>query len=166
MPNDDRPGLIYKLTGAPPAIGPLGVAARVVVGAVLIGLALFWRDPAWRDPVLGLAVMPAIVVGLIALRVRRSPAPLRATGPAGHLLNAAVFVPLFALPATAGAAFLFYGASMLVAATRRSGGCEVTAISNTLLDRDDEVGCMLFAPVDIAEARLRRRPSTGRLGPR
>jgi hypothetical protein len=160
------PGLIQKLTGAPPAIGPVGVAARVVVGAVLIGLALFWNDPRWHDPVFGLVVMPAILAGLIALRARRSRAPLRATGPVGHVLNAAVFVPLFALPATVGSALLFYGASMLVAATRRSGGCEVTAISNTLLERDDEVGCMLFAPVDIAEARLRRRPLTSELGPR
>jgi hypothetical protein len=163
MPGDGRPGLIQKLTGAPPAIGPVGVAARIVGGAVLVGLALFWRDPSWRDPLFGLVVMPAIVAGLIALRARRSPAPLRATGPVGHLLNAAVFVPLLALPATVGSALLFYGASMLIAATRRSGGCEVTAISNTFLQRDDEVGCMLFAPVDIAEARLRRPPSSAGL---
>lgn len=45
---------------------------------------------------------------------------------------------------------------MLVAAFRRSGGCEVTAISNALLGRDDQVGCALFAPVDLAEAQVRR----------
>jgi hypothetical protein len=64
-------------------------------------------------------------------------------------------IPLFSLPATAGASFLFYGASMLVAAARRGGGCQVTAISNALLKRDDQVGCPLFAPLDIAEVRLR-----------
>ncbi|MGH2989615.1 MAG: hypothetical protein ACRDMA_07090 [Solirubrobacterales bacterium] len=147
-----------------PAIGPLGVAARVVVGLALIGLALFWRDPSWWDAGLGLIVFPAFVFALVALRARRSPAPLRAVGPSGHLLNAVVFVPLFLFPATAGAAFLFYGSSMLVAATRRSGGCEITAISNTLLDRDDQVGCMLFAPVDIAEDRLRRSTATSESG--
>jgi hypothetical protein len=53
---------------------------------------------------------------------------------------------------------------MIVAATRRGGGCEITAISNTVLDRDNEVGCMFFAPVDVVEARLRRGPSASQVG--
>jgi hypothetical protein len=145
------------------SIGPAGISARLAVGLGLIALALFWRDPAWSDVLLGLIVLPVIVVALTAWRARRSPALLRATGPIGHLFNAAVFVPLFLLPATAGAAFLFYGSSMLVAARRRGGGCEVTAISNTVLGRDDQVGCMIFAPIDIAEAQLRR--DKGAIGP-
>jgi hypothetical protein len=32
-------------------IGPIGAAARLVVGTTLIVLALFWRDPHWRDAV-------------------------------------------------------------------------------------------------------------------
>ncbi len=89
----------------------------------------------------------------------------------GHALNLAVMIPLLWLPATAGAALLFVGASMLVAAARRSGGCEVTAISNVVLNRDDQVGCPLFAPLDAAEARLKRgrrkteSPGVGALGP-
>jgi hypothetical protein len=162
MANENRPGLFYK---PQPGIGPIGALARFVVGAVLIGLALFWREPNWRDPVFGLVVMPAIAVGLIALRARHSPAPLRATGPVGHALNAAVFIPLFALPATAGPAFFFYGASMLIAGTRRSGGCEVTAIPNMVLNRHDAVGCMLFVPVDFAEAKLGRHVSTSGASP-
>jgi hypothetical protein len=63
---------------------------------------------------------------------------------------------LFVIPATVGAALLFYGASMIVAALRRAGGCEVTALSNALLHRDDQVGCVLFAPIDLAEQRARR----------
>ena len=96
------------------------------------------------------------MTALLALRARRGAQAVRATGPLGHLANAAIFVPLFAHPATVGSAMLFYGGSMLLAATRRSGGCEVTAISNAVLDRDDQVGCVLFAPLDLAEARLRR----------
>jgi hypothetical protein len=137
-------------------IGPAGVCARVAVGLTLIYLAFFWRDPSWVDPLVGLVVMPYAVTGLLALRARHEQRPLRATGPLGHVANAAVFVPLFAHPATAGAAFLFYGGSMLVAAARRAGGCEVTALANAHLNRDDQVGCVLFAPVDLAEARLRR----------
>jgi len=75
--------------------------------------------------------------------------------PGRALVNAAVFTPLFLIPATAGGAFLFYGSSMLVAAARRSGGCEVTAIANVALGRDDQVGCVLFAPIDAVEAGRR-----------
>jgi hypothetical protein len=160
-PTDQDRRLTHGVTVAAAGIGPIGIAARVLVGLTLIGLALFWRDPASDDAVLGLVVFPSIVIALVAIRARRSPAPVRAIGPVGHLLNAVVFVPMFFIPATAGAAFIFYGVSMLVAATGRTGGCEVTAISNTLLDRDDQVGCAVFAPVDIAEARLGRRAPTG-----
>lgn len=153
----DTAGDAFAALGSP--IGAVGGAARVLVGLGLIGLALFWRDPGLWDAMLGLVVLPSIVIAAAAVHARRSPTPMRAIGPIGHLLNAAVFVPLFFIPVTAGGAFVFYGASMLVAATRRSGGCEVTAISNALLERDDQVGCMLFAPVDIAEARLRRPES-------
>jgi hypothetical protein len=140
---------------APSTLGPAGTAARVVVGLALVGLALFWWEPSWLDAALGLIVMPGLVMLALALRARRSPRPLRATGPPGHTLNAVIFVPLFVFPATAGGAALFYGASMLVSSARRSGGCEVTAVPNALLGRHDEVGCMLFAPLDLAESRLR-----------
>ena len=59
---------------------------------------------------------------------------------------------LFALPATAGPTFVFYGTSMVLAAVRRAGGCEVTAISNVLLRRDDQIGCAPFGPIDLIEA--------------
>lgn len=137
------------------SIGRAGRVARTVVGAAFIGLALFWRDPDWVDAVLGLVVAPALALGVMAWRARRSPEPLKATGPLGHAVNLAVLIPLFALPATAGAAFFFYGASMLLAAARASGGCEVTAISNAVLGREDQVGCPLFAPLDAAESSIR-----------
>jgi hypothetical protein len=137
-------------------IGPLGVLSRCCVGLNLIALAVFWNDPGWADPLIAFVVMPGVVTGLLALRARRTQCPLRATGPLGHLANCAVFVPLFLHPTTADSAMLFYGGSMLVAAARRSGGCEVTAISNAVLGRDDQVGCTVFAPVDLAEARIRR----------
>jgi hypothetical protein len=59
------------------------------------------------------------------LRARRGRPPLRATGPAGHALNAAVFLALYltpfyapALSVTSDAALIFCGASMLLAAAR------------------------------------------------
>jgi hypothetical protein len=39
---------------------------------------------------------------------------------------------------------------MLVAALRGYGGCESLAISNWLLKRDDQLGCLLFSPIDYA----------------
>jgi hypothetical protein len=136
--------------------GPIGRLARLGAGLALIAVELLVRDPSWRDAVLGLAVAPAILVALAAIRARSSPEPLRATGPIGYCVNFAVAAAAFLVPATAGAAFLFYGAAMLVAAARRQGGCEVTVVSNALLRRDDQVGCALFAPVDQAEARAGR----------
>ena len=140
----------------PRAIGPAGIAARVAVGITLVALALIWRTPHWLDFLLGLVVLPGVAIGLLAWRARHNPATLNATGPAGHVANAIVFAPLFILPATAGGAMLFYGSSMLVAAARRSGGCEVTVIANTALGRDDQVGCILFAPIDLTESAIHR----------
>jgi len=139
-------------------IGPIGAAARLVVGTALIVLALVWREPHWRDAALGLLAFPGVITTAFWLRARVRPAAVRAIGPIAQVLNIVIATVLFALPATAGPTFVFYGTSMLVAALRRAGGCEVTAISNVLLRRDDQIGCMVFAPVDLAEAQLRRSP--------
>ena len=61
---------------------------------------------------------------------------------------------------TSDAALIFYGASMLLAAARGYAGCEVLAVSNWLLRRDDQVGCVVFWPVDHLE-RGPRRPVPG-----
>jgi hypothetical protein len=53
-------------------------------------------------------------------------------------------------------AVLLYGASMLLAAVRGYGGCEVLAVSNWVLRRNDQVGCLVLAPVDHLERRWRR----------
>ena len=41
---------------------------------------------------------------------------------------------------------------MLLAAWRGHAGCESLAISNWLLRRDDQVGCVVFWPLDEVEA--------------
>ncbi|MGH7862504.1 MAG: hypothetical protein ACREOS_09730, partial [Candidatus Dormibacteraceae bacterium] len=55
---------------------------------------------------------------------------------------------------TSGAALVFYGASMLLAAARGYSGCEVLAVSNWVLRRDDQVGCMVLSPIDRLEQGL------------
>jgi hypothetical protein len=53
---------------------------------------------------------------------------------------------------------------MLLAAARGYAGCEVLAISNWLLDRDDQIGCLVFSPIDRLERSLRRPRAAGQTG--
>jgi len=105
---------------------------------------------------------PAVLLIWQSLRARRDPTRFQATGPVGTAINMAVFFALFLtwyaprLSFTSDAALIFYGASMLLAAVRGYGGCEVLAISNWVLRRDDQVGCFVLGPVDYAERRLRQ----------
>lgn len=146
------------------AIGRWGTTARLIVGLLLIGDVAYghwargFHPAAWA---LGLIGFPAILLAAQWLRTRRGRPPLRATGPAGHAVNAAVFLVLYltpwyapALSFTSDAALIFYGASMLLAAARGYAGCEVLAISNSLLRRHDQVGCLIFSALD----RLEQRP--------
>jgi hypothetical protein len=101
----------------------------------------------------GLLGFPAVLLALQWLHARRTRTPLHATGPVAHLVNLTVFGVLYLIEATSDAALLFYGASMLLAAARGYAGCEVLAVSNWLLRRDDQVGCAVFLPVDRLERR-------------
>jgi hypothetical protein len=116
-----------------------------------------FRPAAWA---LGLLGFPALLLGWQWLRTRRTPTRLQATGPVANVANIAVFLALYltpdhapALKVTSDATLIFYGASMLLAALRGYTGCEVLAVSNWLLGRDDQIGCLLFWPVDHAERR-------------
>lgn len=141
------------------AIGPVGTAARIIVGGYMVGSVI----AAGFDPlewVVGLAAFPAVLLGWQRLRTRRTPRRLVATGPIGHALTIGVFLALYLTPdyapglaVTSDAALIFFGLSMLLAAARGYGGCEVLAISNWLLRRDDQVGCIVFAPIDQVELR-------------
>jgi hypothetical protein len=151
-------------------IGVWGTAARIGVGVLLAGSVLYghaargWHPAAW---LLGLLVFPVLVLAGQWWWTRRRPAPLRVTGPVGHLLAPFVFLALYltwwyapAVAELSDAALLFYGGSMLVAAARGDAGCEVLAVSNRLLGREDQIGCAGFWPVDTIEARV--RPSMAR----
>ena len=150
------------------AIGVRGTIARTIVGLALLATVVVghstggFRLGSW---LLGLVVFPSALVAWQWARSRRGAPPLRATGPVGHTLNVLVFLALYltfwyapALSVTSDAALIFYGLSMLLAAARGYAGCEVLAVSNWLLRRDDQVGCVLFFPIDRAEARQEERP--------
>jgi hypothetical protein len=68
--------------------------------------------------------------------------------------NGMVAIPLLFLSAISGGALLFYGGSILLAAADRNAGCEVTAFSNAVLGRHDQVGRALFGAVDRPRAEL------------
>jgi hypothetical protein len=138
-------------------IGVAGTASRVLVGVALVGSVVAGHLRAFHPLpwLVGLVVFPGLLLGWQTLRARRSTRRLQATGPVAHLANVAVFVALYltpfyapALAFTSDAALLFYGTSMLLAAVRGYAGCEVLAISNWLLRRHDQIGCLLFLPVD------------------
>jgi hypothetical protein len=149
-------------------IGPLGTTARVLVGGWLLASVTWGHlsgDFHLSSWLLGLVGFPAVVLAGQWLRARRTPTPLRATGPVAHALNVAVFVALYVPDATSDAALLFYGASMWLAAVRGYAGCEVLAVSNWLLGRDDQIGCALFWPIDQEERHRGRRQAEQHPGP-
>jgi hypothetical protein len=143
-------------------IGPIGTVTRLLAAAGLLYLAFFdgasWGLE-WYDAAVGLGLLPgaAIAFGLGARRYASG--PVRFTGSAGTTANCLLLVGLGVNPYTAGGAALFYGATLVVAAWRALPGCEGTVLSNSILGRDDQVGCPLFSPIDEAERRLHARRS-------
>lgn len=146
------------------AIGPTGTLVRIVAGLGLIAVAVKLDGVGWGDLALGLIGIPAVVLLGQLVRLRFTRAPLRATGPAGHLVNCVVVAALLVPSATRPATLVWLGISMLLAAWRGYAGCESLAISNWLLRRDDQVGCIVFWPLDAVEARMtgHRIVGTGR----
>ena len=154
-------------------IGPFGTAVRVVLGILLLvfgalgariilvhGVPRLELD--WGALAVGLVGFPAVIVAFQWARSRRSESRLMQTGPLAAVINVIVtlglvIVTIYFVPAVSflgTGALVFYGASMLLAALRGYAGCEVFAVSNWLLHRDDQVGCIWLSPVDLLERRL------------
>ena len=154
-------------------IGAIGTAARIVIGSLMLlygltGGRVHVTQEQLRtgfDPVsvaIGILAFPVALLASQWLRARAEPTRFEATGSLATLINIAVFIALVLTPQyapaisfTSNAALTFYGASMLLAAARGYGGCEVLAISNWILRRDDQIGCLVLSPIDGYERRLR-----------
>ena len=157
-----------RVAGRSRAIGPAGTAARILLGGYLVGSVVEAEIADGIIPLLwglGLLAFPGFLLAAQWLRAQRGRGRLHATGPIAHLVTLAGFMALTLMPEynraidlTGDAAVIFVGTSMLLAAARGYAGCEVLAISNWLLRRDDQLGCMVFAPVDLAESQLGRQP--------
>ena len=154
-------------------IGTVGTVARIVLGPLL----LVWGAVGGRIVIVnGLSSLkldlPALAVGLVAfpliflvalwVRSLRDPEPLSATGPKETALNWVLIVVLTSTQAISPISFIgfgvvvFYGATMLLAAGLGYAGCEVSAVSNWVLRRQDEIGCPVLTPLDA----LDHRPAT------
>lgn len=146
-------------------IGPIGTVARVILGSILFGSVFYghiikgpFRPLPW---VIGLIIFPAIFITWQYLRARRNPAKLEANGPIATIINVVIFFAFYftyiyapSIDFMSDAVLVFYGLSMLLAALRGYAGCEALAISNWLLKRDDQLGCLVFGPVDYTEGKL------------
>ena len=149
------------------AIGPIGTGARIILGFILFGSVFYgqiikgpFRPLPW---VIGLLIFPALFLSWQYLRARRNPARLEATGPVASVLNVVIFFAFYftfvyapSIDFMSDAVLIFYGLSMLLIAFRGHGGCEALAISNWLLKRDDQLGCLVFLPIDHAERKFRK----------
>jgi hypothetical protein len=153
-------------------IGTIGTVARVLIGLfmLLYGLTggrvetMSGRVRTGFDPLsvaIGVVAFPVALLAWQWLRARTAQTRYEATGPLATTINIAVFIALVLTPRyapqlsfTSNAALVFYGASMLLAAARGYGGCEVLAISNWILRRDDQIGCLVLSPIDDYERRL------------
>ncbi len=161
----------YKAMRVHRDIGPIGTAARIILGFILFGSVFYgqvikgpFRPLSW---VIGLLLFPAIFLVWQYLRTRRNPARLEANGPVATVLNVVIFFAFYftyvyapPIDFMSDAVLIFYGLSMLLAALRGYSGCESLAISNWLLRRDDQLGCFVFSPIDSAESKFTGRPRT------
>jgi hypothetical protein len=157
-----------RVAGRSRAIGPAGTAARILLGGYMVGSVIEAEITGGFTPLLwalGVIAFPGVLLAAQWAWARDGGRRLHATGPIAHLVTLGAFVALTLMPeynpaidVTGDAALIFLGTSMLLAAARGYAGCEVLAISNWLLRRDDQIGCMVFAPVDLAESRRRRYP--------
>ncbi len=144
-------------------IGTIGTVGRVILGLFLI-LVPVW-GPAWwggeglrwLEAALGLVGFPTAVLLFQWLRLQFSTERLDATAHLAFCVNLGIGIALFSIPNTRDAVAVFAGTSLLLAAARGYAGCEVLAISDWLLRRDDQVGCVVFSPIDEIEAQLTRK---------
>src|ERR687891_1113995 len=154
------------MTSAKRDIGPIGTAARVLGGLTAVAVPIALDGFGWWDAAAALVALPLVATGaallITAAYLRLAPDALArrqaiCSGPACWLIATAIgaAVAIDALTPASGevALWVWLGGSMLVAAARGYGGCEVLAIPNLITGRRDQIGCILYTPIDRAEER-------------
>jgi hypothetical protein len=146
-------------------IGPIGAASRAVGGLIAISVPVALSGIGWWDVAAALVALPLVTLAasafVTAAYERYAPESLArrhaiCSGPGCVLVATVLGVGIglaVATPVSEVAIWSFFGVSMLVAAVRGYAGCEVLAIPNAVTGRKDRVGCILYTPIDRAEAR-------------
>ena len=158
------------MTSTKREIGPIGTAARVVGGLTAVALPIGLGGFGWWDAAAVLVALPLVATGAAVLIIagyrRLAPDALVrhqaiCSGPACWLIatviGATVAIDVLTPASGEVALWVWLGGSMLVAAARGYGGCEVLAIPNLITGRRDQIGCILYTPIDRAEARRAAR---------
>ena len=151
-------------------IGPIGTAARAVGGLVAIVVPIALGGFGWWEAAAALVVLPVVATGAATLVT----SPYRRLGPealarrdaicsvpacwlVAIVVGATIAVDILTPASGEVVLWVWLGGSMLVAAARGYGGCEVLAIPNLATGRRDQIGCILYAPIDRAEGRRAAR---------
>lgn len=143
-------------------IGPIGTVSRLVVGTIAVAVPVAVWGIGWWDVAASLVAFPLLASAVYVLvSALHKPAARSRLDRPGHIwaclvlalvLGGATLVT-FLTPADEVAIWAFFGASMLVAAAKGYGGCEVLALPNAITGRRDQIGCILYGPIDAAEAK-------------
>jgi len=136
-------------------LGPVGTAARVAGGLGALVLPIAQGALTWWDPGAALTLLPLTA---IAVATALSAAPVWVRSLLSLVAVIAVEIgATFASPLDgASAIWIFLGVSLLIAAVRGDAGCEAVAIPNAIAGRSDSTGCVIYSPLDAAEARRAR----------
>jgi hypothetical protein len=144
-------------------IGPWGIVTRAIAGAgsVAWALAVPHHHPLLDLPlagsrtwgsVAGIVLLPGLVTLAVALRGRSAP-PLRLGHGAACLVTASVVLLAQFFPV---AVLTWIGATLLLLAILGDSGCELLALPNLLLRRNDYLVCLPFSAVDAWESHRTR----------
>ena len=145
-------------------IGPVGTGTRVAGGLAAIMLPVALDGITWWDVGAALVALPLIAAAtsaIVDVPSRRHDAyPTRASALEPWIRSAVVLAVIIALtfvtPLNGGTPiWIFIGISLFVAAIRGDAGCEVVAIPNAIFGRRESRGCIVYFPIDAAEARHR-----------
>ena len=157
------PDVEFALAKAESLGGTRTMGPGQVPGGAEIGL---------RDWAAGLLAFPLLAAGAgtaVAAPYRRETARARPIGWGGAVAmivvvlgSATAFTYLTPIDGTG--VWIFLAASMLLAAAKGYGGCEVLAFANAVNGRQDSIGCVLYAPIDKTEAMLGKRTRSARRG--
>ena len=150
-------------------IGPVGTMTRIAGGLAAIALPIALSGITWWDVATALVVLPLMAMlaaAAVTAVYRRSAVNTARAGDGEAWIRSAVVLALvvgigtpltFVSPVDGTAIWIFIGLSLLIAAFRGDGGCEAVALPNALSGRRDPIGCVIYAPIDVVEARRRRR---------